>query len=616
MSITTALRTSLTGLNATQRELELVANNIANASSAGYTRKTLTTSANVAGNTTYGVSVTSLNRELNTQVQTQWRSASAANAYASTRSDMMLRLDALFGQPGSDSSIASVFSAFTSSMEALATSPEDTTARTTAVASANNLTSALNSLSNNVQSLRNEAETGISEAVDQANSLLAQIEKLDKQIVASNSGSFAPVGLLDQRDYAIDQLSELMDVKVQEDERGHVSIYTSSGASLFDVEAAKLDFNQQGVVTADKAWSSKSDQSTLGSVTMTVGGSTIDLFAEGAFRSGTIAAYKSLRDDVLPEAQAQLDELASQMALAVSNRTETGTAVTSGSSAGFDLDTSSLLEGNTITLSYDEGGETKTVTFVATDGTATVDNTYTANPNDTVFGIDISGGAASIATQIGTALGANFVVSNPSGDTLRVLDDGTSTVSINSLNASVTETDPQSGNTALALFTDSGADSGLYTGLIAGADQKTGLAGRIQVNKDVISDPSLLVAYSPTTAEADAARPTAIVNALLNTEFQFSADTGIGSRKTPFGGTIDDFLAQVISTQGAQASQAESVAAGQDIVTANLEERYSSSSEVNVDTELARLVELQTAYQANARVMKAAQDMIDALFGI
>ncbi|ODN70768.1 hypothetical protein A6302_01928 [Methylobrevis pamukkalensis] len=31
---------------------------------------------------------------------------------------------------------------------------------------------------------------------------------------------------------------------------------------------------------------------------------------------------------------------------------------------------------------------------------------------------------------------------------------------------------------------------------------------------------------------------------------------------------------------------------------------------------MARLVELQMAYQANARVMKAAQDMLDALFGI
>ncbi|ODN70767.1 flagellar hook-associated protein FlgK [Methylobrevis pamukkalensis] len=552
MSITSALRTSLSGLSVNQRELEVVANNIANASTVGYTRKTLETSANVSGGKTYGVSVTALNRELNVQVQKQWRTSVAASEYSGIRSDMMTRLDALYGEPGSESSMSAIFSAFTSSIEALATSPESTTTRTTAVAAAGNLATSINQLSDQIQSLRNEAESGIAQAVEEANALLQRIETLDKQIVAASAGSLSPVALMDQRDAAVDSLSRLMDVRVSEEANNKITISTIGGAQLYGAEAATLKFDQHGVIDAKSTWSADADERTVGTVTL-VGndGYSVDLFADGAIRSGSIAAYKSLRDDTLVEAQTQLDELASQMILALSNRTEAGTAVTSGAQAGFDLDTSALLEGNTMTLTFDDNGTARTFSFVATDGAATVDNDYTADPSDTVVGIDISGGAGSIATQIAAALGSSFTVSNPSGDTVRILDDGAAdTIDITGFDASVTVTDEQSGDAAFALFVDGGASGGAYTGLIDGEDQRQGLAARLRVNSAVRADPALMVNYSATTAPSDSTRPAAILEALTNTNVTFSGEgTGIGSKSTPFVGTIDDYLAQIISTQ-------------------------------------------------------------------
>ena len=69
-------------------------------------------------------------------------------------------------------------------------------------------------------------------------------------------------------------------------------------------------------------------------------------------------------------------------------------------------------------------------------------NSVTAAPNDTVVGIDFSGGLASVITQINTAFASTgMTASNPSGTTLEILDDGAAnTVNVNSVSATATAT--------------------------------------------------------------------------------------------------------------------------------------------------------------------------------
>lgn len=618
MSITNALRTSLTGLKVNQRELEVVSNNIANADSIGYTRKTLTNSAIVADERTIGVRVTAINREVDLQVQKQWRGSAAAGEYARIRADAMTRLDAFYGGPGNISSLDQLFSDFTGAMETLATSPEDNAARIEAVAAADTLASSLRTLSANIQALRGETEASIADAVDEANALLAQIADLDKQVVAAQSSS-APVGLLDQRDTAIDSLSKLMDIRVEEDKFGKITIHTTSGQQLYGATVARLGFDEHGVVNANSQWTDSAETRTLGTVTLDTGdGMKVDLFAAGAFRSGSIAAYRSLRDDALVTAQAQIDELASVMARAISNTTVAGEAANVGGAEGFDLDVSGLATGNTISLAYkDAAGASRRVTFVATAGGASPGNGYTADPKDTVVAVDARGGAAALAAAIQETLGTGFSVTSPSDGTLRVLDDGAGgSTDVTALSASVTLTEMQSGEPQFALFVDGRAGGQAFTGYTLGADQTVGFAERIMVNPAVTADPALMVKYAETTSSADATRPRALLDALTSTTAMFNPATGIGTASAPYTGTVKNFLTQVLSTQGAQIASAQRIDEGQAIVTANLEERYRDSQAVNIDEEMARLIELQTAYQANARVMQAAQDMIDALFGI
>ena len=91
---------------------------------------------------------------------------------------------------------------------------------------------------------------------------------------------------------------------------------------------------------------------------------------------------------------------------------------------------------------------------------------------------------------------------------------------------------------------------------------------------------------------------------------------GIGSAGVPFVGNMSSILQQVISLQGQAANAATSLAEGQQVVVSALEQRMDDVSGVNIDQEMANLLQLQTAYGANARVMTAVREMLDMLMQI
>ena len=376
-------------------------------------------------------------------------------------------------------------------------------------------------------------------------------------------------------------------------------------------------FNAQGTVTAQTQWSATASQSQLGTITLTSpGGTRTDLIATNAIRSGEIAAYVDMRDNVLVQAQAQVDQFAAAMSSSLSDTTTDGTAATAGLQAGFDVDIGSLQNGNSISLTYtDNSGPTQhQVTFVRVDdaGALPLSNSATTNPNDTVVGIDFSGGIASVIAQINAALaGSNVTASNPAGTTLRFLDDGAPNLSdVNAVSTTTTAT-ALTGGVELPFFVDGATP---YTGAFTAAGaESVGLAGRIAVNQALADDPTQLTDYQAGTAASDATRPNFIYDQLVNTAHDYAASTGIGTAASPFSGTASTFLRQMISLQGEAASNANNLKQGQDVVLNALQQRFNSTSGVNVDQEMSNLLTLQNAYAANARVMSTIKDMLTAL---
>lgn len=620
MSLGQALATALSGLRANQVGLALVAANVANAETPGYTRKSVNQITTTAGDIGASVRIAGVNRELDIYVQRQMRTEISGAGYAGLRADFLSRLQAIYGDPGAQATLVGAFGSFTSAVQALSTSSDSQSARINVINTAQALAQQLNATTRGIQTLRNDAEMGIATAIDTANNAMTQIADINNQLQRVGRTDASTAALLDQRDKCVDQLAQLMDIRVVTNDANQITVFTNSGVQLVGAEASLLSFNAQGTVTANTQWNSDPTQSNLGSIMLTYPhGGSLDLIATNALRSGTLAAYVELRDKTLVRAQAQVDQLATVMASALSDKAVDGVAATAGAQTGFDVDLAALKAGNIVHLSYTDtvSGTTHNVSIVRVDDPSVLPlaNTATADPGDEVIGVDFSGGMASVVSQLNTAFAsANIQFSNPAGSTLRVLDDGAAGLSdINALSATVTESSLTGGGAELPLFTDGG---NLFTGAItASGAQQTGFAGRITVNTTLVGDPTRLVVYStsPLTSSGDTTRPDYLYDRLMEGAYYFSPQSGVGTTASPFRGTLGDFTQQFISAQGEAASAADQLKQGQDVVLNTLQQKFDSTAGINIDEEMAHLLALQNAYAANARVMSVVKEMFNAL---
>jgi flagellar hook-associated protein 1 FlgK len=616
MSLIQALATSLSGLNATQADLSVVAGNVANQQTPGYVDRTAVQVALQNGDSA-GVRVASINRLLDQFVQQQLRTETSGGAFADLRAGFYQQLQQVYGQPGSDTRLDAVFNKFTTAVQTLATSPSSSSAQAATLNAAQALAQQLNGTTSSIQALRTQADQGIAGDVQKVNAALNQIATINDQLGGGDANDAAAASLQDQRDQAIDQLAKLMDIRVVPGSGNQVSVFTGSGTSLVTGnQAVQLAFTPSGNVGATQQWNANPSKSTLGTITMQFpNGTGTDMVANKMIRSGEIAGYLDMRDNVLVQAQSQIDELAAQMSRALSDTTTPGTAAAVGTQSGFDVNIAGVLPGNTVNLTYtDAGNVTHKIAIVRCDDPTALPlpSSVQPDPTVTVVGVNFTGGPASVVAQLTAALGATGLqFSNPAGTTLRVLNDVANTIAVNNASTTTTASSLTAGGPALPLFLDGAAP---FTGAITGTGfERTGFAGRISVNGALLANPTGLVAFQPATPIGDSTRPNFIYNQLVNTTPLFSPSTGIGGAAAPFQGTLSAYLGTVVSVQAQAAATSQDLQSGQNIVINALKSRFDATAGVNIDTELSHLLTLQNAYGANARVMTTVKQMLDTL---
>ncbi len=620
MGLTHILQISNSGLSVTQSSIDVVARNIANAGTEGYTRKVAQQENLLSGEQGLGARISGITREVDQFVQQQLFVEDSRLSYTKAISDFLNKLDQTFGSPGGASALDTRVNEFTQSLQDLSTQPESQAARLAVVNQAEALASELRYLTDSVQNLRQLAEDSIADGVAEVNNLLQGIENVNNQIATASAVNAETAGLEDQRDLLVNKLSEYLEVNVTNDNNGRAVVYSKSGNVLVDNEAVKLSFDRNGNLSASSLYST--DPLERGVGTVTLDGSNayeIDLIENGILSTGRLGALVELRDTILPQAQLQLDDLASGLALSLTNSDVSGVAATAGAATGFDLDISNVQRGNVISLQYTDnaGPTTHNISIVRVDDASVLplSNDATSNPNDVVIGVDFSAGEAAVAAALDAALGANITVSLPAAGTLRIVDDGAgNNTDINSLSASVTNTSLQDGGLGFPLFMDTGNNQA-YTGAVDGGYQKTGFAGRIVVNNLVQKDPELLVKYStsPETLIGDNSRPLDLIARLGQTNIEFGSQNGIGGINTPFVGSVIDFAQNIISFQTSQSERATVNLTAQEAVTSSLREKYEGDTGVNIDEELADLIALQQAFAANARVIAVTSELMDIL---
>jgi flagellar hook-associated protein 1 FlgK len=333
---------------------------------------------------------------------------------------------------------------------------------------------------------------------------------------------------------------------------------------------------------------------------------------QNVLSSGEIAGLIQLRDNDLVQAQDQLDEIASGLARAMSTKTTAGTQQTIGPAAGFELPIDTLQNGNEFTFTYTQGGVSKTVRVLRVDDTSKLPLDYVDSNGARVIGMDFAIGPTAIAGRLQNAVGLGLTVSNPGGSIIRIMDDGAmGNTEVKSLQSRATVTGTQTGDLGINLFVDYGNVP--FTNALDGHGQTLGFASRISVNSMIANDNRLLVQYSPGTPMGDSDRVDALLANLENLRFaggQGSVSKSAGSR---LAGTVADLISQSINTVGNVASTAISESETQDLTLNALATRLDAEYGVDVDEEMARLMELQNAFAANARVLSVAQELIDDL---
>lgn len=615
MGLTVAIGNALSGLKASQTALEVISRNISNAGTPGYHKQTLNVVEVGRGDNSY-VRAGNVDRAFDSILQNYYTKQVPETAYSVTRGTFLDRMQTALGKPGSAGSLDTMLGKLQTSLSALSTSPDNYATRADVVTKATDMANTLNRLSQEVQAMRRETETRMASTVDQVNSMLTSLRDVNLVLADYGVDQNTRNSLLDQRDRLVSGLSETMDLRVDYNPDGTVRLATRSGAALLDVKPSLLVFEQAGSLTPTTEFNLDDTKNGVGKLIIeTPNGTRIDLVKDGAIRSGSLGALIELRDTTLQDAQRQLDDIAASLAQVFSSVQEPGTAV-AGPPSGFDMDLSKLQDGDDFTIKYrGNDGVERTAKVVRVDDPARLPLTSPDSFGNQVVGVRFAGNGLPGSVDmsyITSVLNSSLTVGptfSGTGSTLEVRANGNGTP----VNASTrwTATDLQGGQLAMPLFLD--AEGKPFTNSLAGQGQRLGFAGRITINPAVVADNKLLVNYSATTASGDNKRVEYISEQFNNMRFGSNSQVGVKNGGFRLSGSLSDMVSQVMEYQGSAIqtalSASETNSQTLDAITSRMEESYG----VDINEEVARLMELQNAYSANARVASVVQELLDTL---
>jgi flagellar hook-associated protein 1 FlgK len=241
------LHTSLRGLLAEQRALDVTSHNVANANTQGYSRQEAVLQASDAlalptgERLGTGVDVTAYKRIRDSFLDLQYRAQNMQVGDGTTRADALDQAQLRLAEPG-DNGIAARLNSFSSKWSDLANAPDSGAAKQALLADAQTLVSSVNSLDKGFATVQTQAG-------DQLTALTAsggQLQQIGKELTGLNGAirdtlrvGGDPNDLLDRRDVLLDQLSGLAQVSVADDGAGSIRV-TLGGAAAPLVDGTTL----------------------------------------------------------------------------------------------------------------------------------------------------------------------------------------------------------------------------------------------------------------------------------------------------------------------------------------------------------------------------------------
>lgn len=308
MSITSALNSALTGLTATSRQAEAVSNNIANATTTGYARRSVSLSALNLGGSGQGVRVVGITRHADLYLINDRRGAQAAAGDSATKAGFLSRLETIIGTTESLGSLVSRVSTLDATLLEAASHPESEARLSAAVTAARSLATGLNQASDAIQVERLKAEKSIASAVESLNSSLRQVQELNRMIASHSGSGRDAAALMDQRQQVIDRISGIIPLREMPRDGNQVALLSAGGAILLDGNAASFGFTEVHTIVPEMT------QASGGLYGLTLNGKPMATAGSGSMiLGGELGALFAVRDELAVEGQAMIDAMARDM---------------------------------------------------------------------------------------------------------------------------------------------------------------------------------------------------------------------------------------------------------------------------------------------------------------
>jgi flagellar hook-associated protein 1 FlgK len=231
------LNIGLSALLAQQRALTTTSNNIANASTPGYSRQRVELASRPAerigpGYSGTGVDVTALRRMTDDILAEQLRSAAGGFHRAEAFASLASSLDDLLA--GTDTGLMASMQGFANALQNVSNDPSSSSSREALLSEARNLIARFDAMDQRLNEISLEVRTRMTAAADRITSLGADLAELNRQLIAAGTatGRPAPSELLDQRDRLLEELSGLVHVDATEQRDGTTSVFIGTGQVL------------------------------------------------------------------------------------------------------------------------------------------------------------------------------------------------------------------------------------------------------------------------------------------------------------------------------------------------------------------------------------------------
>lgn len=618
------LNTSLTGMLAFQRALQVTSHNIANANTPGYSRQVANFSARVGsgGGNVYlggGTEVSSIRRIYDAMQMEQLRTTTTGFARFDTLNTLSGRVDTLLAN--ADTGLNTGLQSYSNSMQDLANDPSSISARQALVGEAESISSRFQSLDTRLREVEDEVNSRLTLAVDSINRIATSIASVNDKIALANNSSSPPNDLLDQRDRLVLELSEQVSVSTNIQDDGTMSVFIGSGQSLvtrgtaeqLTVQGSEFDPTRKTVAYQGATGTTPLDTSSTG---------------------GNLGGLLEFRSRVLDPARQTLGQTATAFAASMNQQNAAGMDLRgnlggdlfsvadptvlhsadntgSGSLSVAVSDLAALtgadyvmeFDGSAYSLSRADSGE-----VIPLSGTGSGADPFVADGISIVVGGAPSAGdrllirtgqdaAASIRSVVSDA--QSIAMSAPTRSAAAQGNIGNATISAASV---VDVADPGLLTSAVIEFTSPTAYSVNGAGSFAYADG----------DPIVINGSSVAISGAPSigdqfTVEANYGASGDNSNGLLMADLLSVGILDGGSV------SIGEKYGQLVSSVGATTHQIQASLDAQSVVRTNAESAVSATSGVNLDEEAANLIKYQQAYQAVAQVIAVVSTMFDSL---